>query len=126
MVSLVGVRANSNTTDCSISFADQMGSGGGILMFFLGFIVGALVIGLIWLLMDQRWKSWSIFGGQNRVSPSGNPSGPYASLPTYPPPGAYPGPQPAYSSGSAYAPQQIYTWPAASYQTQYEVVPQSY
>lgn len=117
--------ATTNTTDCSWSFATQMGSGGGILMFFLGFMTGALVIGVVWLLMDQRWRSWHVFsrgGGTpsayTPMYPQGYPPADQAQQQGYPPaPQGYP---PGY-------PQQQYTWvPTGGYQTQYEVITPGY
>lgn len=118
--------ATTNTTDCSLSFASQMGSGGGILMFFLGFITGALVIGMIWLLMDQRWRSWHVFGRGGSASAAYTPMYPQA----YPPvdPGqqqGYPPAQQGYPPG--YPQQQAYAWsPQVGYQTQYEVITPGY
>lgn len=117
-------QAATNTTDCSWSFATQMGSGGGVLMFFLGFMTGALLIGVIWLLMDQRWRSWKVFG-RSESTPQ------YA--PLYPTPEQSYQPsmpqqpfQPGYSPG--YPPQQqSYAWPGhGGYQTQYEVIVPGY
>lgn len=119
--------SSTNTTDCSWSFATQMGSGGGILMFFLGFMTGALVIGVVWLLMDQRWRSWRVLnrGGGNPSAytpmyPQGYPPADQAQQQGYPP--APPGYPPGYPQ------QQQYTWvpPTAGYQTQYEVITPGY
>jgi hypothetical protein len=116
--------AGSNTT-CTWDVPTQMGSGGGILMFFLGFMVGALVIGIIWLLMDQRWRSWHIMGRKDGppapqyapLYPSPDPSQPQG----YPPqPQGYPGlPQ-------GYPPQQGGAWGVqfglGNYRTEYELI----
>jgi hypothetical protein len=118
--------ATTNTTDCSWSFASQMGSGGGILMYFLGFMTGALVIGVVWLLMDQRWRSWHVFGHGGSAQAAYTPMYPQA----YPPvdPGQQQGYPPApqgYPPG--YPPQQAFAWPAqGGYQTQYEVIVPGY
>jgi hypothetical protein len=120
------VAATANTTDCSLSFADQMGSGGGILMFFLGAMTGALVVGAVWLLMDQRWRSWHPF---NRGGGAPNPY-----TPMYPQgyPGVDPGQQQGYPPAPqgyppGYPPQQAFAWPAqGGYQAQYEVIVPGY
>jgi hypothetical protein len=114
--------ATTNTTDCSWSFADQMGSGGGILMFFLGFMTGALVVGIVWLLMDQRWRSWHVFsrggGTPNQYTPM-YPQGYPGADPSQPQ--GYPPAPTGYPPG--YPPQQAFAWPAqGGYQTHYEVI----
>ena len=119
---LTMAQAASNTTACSWDFPTQMGSGGGILMFFLGFMTGALVIGLIWLLMDQRWRSWHVFG-----KGGGAPAG-YAPI--------YPSLDPAQQQGyppqqqQGYPQQTSYAWaipPGMSgYRTEYDVIPAGY
>ena len=119
--------ASNATAACSWDFPTQMGSGGGILMFFLGFMAGALVIGLIWLLMDQRWRLWHLWGGGGSSAP----------VPQYAPlnPQGYPGGQDMYQQPqgyppAAYAQQQGLIWPHAlgmsNYRSQYEVISPGY
>jgi hypothetical protein len=128
---LAMAQTDGNATDCSHDLPEQMGSGGGILMFFLGFMTGALVIGLIWLLMDQRGRSWHFFGhggGYAPVYPAQDP----AQQPSYPmPQPGYPAPQPGYPApAQGYPPQQAYAWapPAGlgGYKTEYELITPQY
>jgi hypothetical protein len=108
-----------NSTDCSWDFPTQMGSGGGILMFFLGFMTGALVLGMIWLLVDQRWRSWHLWGrDSSATAPQYQPMPPQAYLqPDQPQPGYAP---------TGYAPQPGLVWPNAvsfgNYQTTYDLI----
>jgi len=123
----VAQAATGANTTCSWDFASQMGSGGGILMFFLGFMTGALVIGVIWLLMDQRWRSWHVWSrGASAPAPQ------YAPLYPAPEPAqqpGYPPPQQGYPPGYA-PPGQAGAWAGAfglgGYRTEYELIMPTY
>jgi hypothetical protein len=123
----VVAQTSSNTTcSCSWDFPTQMGSGGGVLMFFLGFMTGCLVIGLIWLLVDQRWRSWHVWGH----APEAAPAAQYAPLYNPSAPAAYPaqdqGAPPGYPPPGYPPPQQAGVWALpgglSTYRTQYDVL----
>ena len=108
-----------NATACSWDFPTQMGSGGGVLMFFLGFMTGAIVLGLIWLLVEQRGRAWHLWGRDSTASaPQYQPLPPQGYL--------QPDPQQQGYPPAGYAPQHGFVWPNAvglgNYQSAYELI----
>lgn len=124
-----------NATACSWSINDQMGSSGGGIMFFLGFLACAILALVIWLLVRRygapkpampkpaSGSGWHIpFWHSNRVAPGDAQPAPGQYQPGNPPaPGLYPpGPPPAQNMMGWYYPGLGLT----GYRTEYELVPQ--
>lgn len=92
-----------NSTACSWALGDQMGSGGGIFMFFIGWIPGALLASFAWWLSTlygpkaQKesggggWHlpAWHLPSWHSQTGP-----GRYQPVPDHPQPGPAPGPAP--------------------------------